>query len=113
MGGALHQAGQTESLGGFAHFFARDFSGFREGLVDGGEYHVFEQLGIGGIDGLGIDFDGGKGAFAPGHNFDRSAAAAGFNGAGGQLGLDFLQLLLGAGRLFHEFSEIWHVYLLY
>jgi hypothetical protein len=41
--------------------------------------------------------------------FDGAAAAGGVDGAGGQLGLDFLHLALDARRLFHEFADAGHV----
>ena len=69
---------------------------------------VLQQGGVGGIDGLGINFDGGDRAIAFGHDLDGAAAAAGFDGAGGQLGLGLFDLLLHARSLFHEFSDVWH-----
>jgi hypothetical protein len=76
--------------------------------VDRREDHIFEQGYVRGIDGLWVDLDGGDGAVAFGHDFDRAAAAGGFHGASGQLGLDLFHLLLHARSLFDEFSDAGH-----
>ena len=53
---------------------------------------------------------GGDGAVAFGHDFDRAAAAGGFDGASGQLGLDLFHLLLHSRSLFDNFSDAGHSY---
>ena len=80
----LH-SGQTEALRRLAHFRVGDFFGFLQGVVDGGQDQVLQQGGVGGIDGLGINLDGDDRAVAFGHDLDGAAAAAGFDGPGGQL----------------------------
>src|SRR5437764_9182360 len=88
----LHQTRNAQAGSEFAHFTVRDFFGLSQRLIDSGEDQVFEHRNVAGIGGLRIDLDGGHGAVAASHDFYRAATATGFDGAGSQLGLDFLHL---------------------
>ena len=105
----LGQAGDVEAGGGFAHLGGGDFLGLREGLVGRGQNHVLEQLGVAGIERLGVDLDCVDRTVARGDNLHSAAAAGCFDGAGSERGLDLFHLLLHARSLFHEFADAGHV----
>ena len=106
-----HDSGKVHPGGEASHLLVIDLLGAGQGLIGGGDNEVFEQLGFGRVHGLGIDGNGGDGAVAAGDDFDGAAAAGRVDGAGGQLGLDFLHLALDARRLLHEFVDVGHVVL--
>ena len=104
----LTETGEAHAGGDFAHLAVGDFAGGAEGLIGGGDDHVLEELGVRGVQRLGINFDGGDGAVAFGNDFDGAAAAGGFDGASGELGLHLFHLLLHALGLLHHFSDAGH-----
>jgi hypothetical protein len=71
---------QVESRGDLAHFRVGNLLGLAERLVRGGHNHVLEQLRVGRIERLRVNFDGGEGAVALGGDLDRAAAAGGLDG---------------------------------
>jgi len=104
----LTQPRQIEACRYLAHFGVGDFFGLTEGLVGGGEHHVFEELGISRVDRLRINFNSGETAVAFGCYFHRSTAAGRFDSPAGEVFLDFLHLLLHVRSLFHEFADAGH-----
>ena len=104
----LSDTGQAQSGGDFAHFGIINFLGLAERLIRGGENHVFEQLRVGWIERLRVNFDGRNAAVAFGGDFDRSSATGRFDSALGELGLDLFHLLLHSRSLFHQFSDAGH-----
>src|SRR5258707_6862397 len=67
------KARQAESGSDLAHLGLSDLLGLSEGLVGGGQDHVFQKLGVRRVQGLRIDFDGGECAVALRDDFDRAA----------------------------------------
>src|SRR6267378_2819764 len=67
---ASHETGNAQPGGELAHLAVGDFFGLGQRLVDGREHKVFEHRNVAGVCCLRIDFDGGNGAVAAGHNFD-------------------------------------------
>ena len=104
----LHQPWNGEAVGEFSHFLRGNLFGLGQGCVGGRDQHVLEQLGVGWIQGLGIDFDGGQGSVASGDDFHGTAAAGGFDGFSREVRLDLFHLPLDASGLFHEFSDAGH-----
>ena len=101
----LHQSRQVEPGSGFAHFRVGNILGLRERLIGGGENHVLDDLRVGGIQRLRINFNGRQRAVAFGGDFHRAAAAGGFDGAQRELRLNLFHLLLHFRSLFHEFAQ--------
>src|SRR5690242_18052822 len=106
-----HHSRQIESRRGLAHFGVGNFLGLGKRLVGRGENHVFDDLGVGGIQRLRINFNGRNGAVAFGDHLHRTAATGGFHGAGGKFGLYLFHLLLHFRSLLHEFSDAGHKFL--
>jgi hypothetical protein len=105
----LHQAGNAQALRDAAHFLVGNFLCLAERIIGRSDDHFFQNLRVVRIEGGGIDFDRGDGSVAFGDDFDGAAAAGGFDGFGGKIGLNVLHLFLDALGLLHQFSNARHI----
>ena len=98
---ASSKAGEVEAGGGFPHLCIGNFLCLIQSLVYGRQDHVLQQLSVGWIDGLRIDFYRIDRAIAPGDDLHRTATAGRFHRAAGQAVLNLFHLLLHSRSLLH------------
>ena len=100
---------EVQARRNLAHFGVGNFLGLAERLVCRRHNHVLQQLGVGRIERLRVNLDGGDAAVALGGDLDGAAAAGGLDGVRGELRLHLFHLLLHSRSLFHQFSNARHI----